>query len=332
MDVTADVTISTLLMMEGFTEMLGFATKLAIKENWLVLSKSAQVPFGVRLGGVLGGIAGIVEGIRDGIHSYESYNDGDNDAGKLYKYSAGASIVGGIIATVSGGLGLFALTSTTASGLLVLGPAGWAALLLLTGAVWATKANTLRSTPFEIWLRRTCFGIPNGAINALPVWHAESQTDLTAALANYLAIRSGMVANVAFGGTTPIQSVPYSRIELRVALPGWDAARGGWSVTVTSDSDNRVLFSQSQNAPGMADHQQSVRASESYPGMHQVSPDGTVLVIQGHVWVAQSRTPGVTMVADYWMDRTDPGTRMGLTVSAEPSWVNSDTTEQWRVK
>ena len=66
--------------------------------------------------------------------------------------------------------------------------------------------------------------------------------------------------------------------------------------------------------------------------MHQVSPDGTVLVIQGHVWVAQSRTPGVTMVADYWMDRTDPGTRMGLTASAEPSWVNSDTTEQWRVK
>ena len=164
------------------------------------------------------------------------------------------------------------------------------------------------------------------------MWHAESKKDLTAALTDYRAIRSGMVADVAFGGTTSIQTVPYDRIEFRVALPGWNASRGGWSVKVTSDSDNRVLFSQSQNAPGIADHHQSVRASESYPGVHQVCPDGSGLTIQGNVWAAQSRTPGVTMVADYWMDRTDPRTRMGLTVSASPSWVDSDTTEQWSVK
>ncbi|WP_299999207.1 hypothetical protein [uncultured Cedecea sp.] len=331
-DVTADVTISTLLMMEGFTEMLGFATKLAVKENWLVLSKSAQVPFGVRFGGVLGGIAGIVEGIREWHHGSEALDDGDIKAGRYYQASAAASVVGGGVALFSGGLGVFSLTATTASGILVLGPIGWAALLLLAGAVWATKAKALRSTPFEIWLRRTCFGIPNEAINALPVWKAESQTDLTAALANYLAIRSGMVANVAFGGTTPIQSVAYNRIEFRVALPGWNAARGGWSVRVTSNSDNRVLFSQSQNAPGIADHQQRVRASDSYPGMLQISPDGTALVIEGNVWAAQSRTPGVTMVADYWLDNADPDTRMGLTVMAVPSWVNSDTIEQWSVK
>ena len=330
-DVTADVTISTLLMMEGFTEMLGFATKLAIKENWLVLSKAAQVPFGVRLGGVLGGIAGIVEGIRDGVHSHEALNDGDKDAANNYRKAEFVSIIGGFGGVLSGGLGAFSLTSTV-YGFLIPGPAIVVGVLLLLGAIWSTKAKALRSTSFEIWLRRTCFGIPNGAINALPVWHAESQKDLTAALADYRAIRSGMVADVAFGGTTLIQSEPYSRVEFRVALPGWDAARGGWSVRVTSDSDNRVLFSQSQNAPGIADHQQSVRASESYSGVHQVSPDGTALTIQGNVWVAQSRTPGVTMVADYWIDRTDPGTRMGLTVSAAPSWINSDTTEQWSVK
>ncbi|MCQ4967221.1 hypothetical protein [Atlantibacter hermannii] len=60
---------------------------------------------------------------------------------------------------------------------------------------------------------------------------------------------------------------------------------------------------------------------------------GTLTALMtGSVWAAQRRTQGVTMVADYWPDRNDGHTRMGLTVSAAPSWMNSDTTEQWRLK
>ncbi|WP_312582075.1 hypothetical protein [Atlantibacter hermannii] len=60
---------------------------------------------------------------------------------------------------------------------------------------------------------------------------------------------------------------------------------------------------------------------------------GTLTALMtGSVWAAQRRTQGVTMVADYWPDRNDVHTRMGLTVCAVPSWMNSDTTEQWRLK
>ena len=332
-DVTADTTISTLLMMEGLSEMTGLAVKLANRANWLTVSASGTVPLGVRFGGVLGGIAGIVEGVREGVYGYDSFNDGDDNAGNLYTGSAIASSIGGVVGIYYGAQGIFAFTATTASGIVVLGPAGWAALLLLTGVMLATKANTLRSTPFEIWLRRTCFGIPNGSINALPVWQAESQKDLATALADYQAIISGMVAKIAFGGTTTLQTIPYDRVEYRVELPGWNAATGGWSVKVTSDTDNRVLFSASHNAPGLANHQQQEKpASTSYPGTYQLTHDDTSLVIKGSIWTTQHRTKAVTMVADYWPDRNDGHTRMGLTVSAVPSWMNSDTTEQWRLK
>ena len=52
------------------------------------------------------------------------------------------------------------------------------------------------------------------------------------------------------------------------------------------------------------------------------------VLMTGSVWAAQRRTKA----ADNWPDRNDGHTRMGLTVSAVPSWMNSDTTEQWRLK
>jgi len=56
---------------------------------------------------------------------------------------------------------------------------------------------------------------------------------------------------------------------------------------------------------------------------------GTLTALMtGSVWAAQRRTKA----ADNWPDRNDGHTRMGLTVSAVPSWMNSDTTEQWRLK
>ena len=325
-DVTADVTVSTLLLMEGFSEMVGFASKLAVKQNWLVLSKVAQVPMPVRFGGVLGGIAGIVEGIRSRTNSRNAMKNGDKDAADNYQRAEFAYISGGLIAIVFSALGSFTLT-----GSFLLGPAGWAGLLLLAGSVLATQGSALRSTPFEIWLRRTCFGIRNESIHALPVWRVESQKDLADALADYQAIISGMVADVAFGGTTTIQAVSYERVEFRIALPGWSSNKGGWSVTVTG-GDNNVLFSESHGAPGLRDHRQALRASDYYPGTYNQNIDGGNLVIKGSVWVAQSRVPDVTMVAEYWPNGADPHARMALTVKAEPSWVNSDTTAQWSVK
>lgn len=330
-DMTADTAISTLLLIEGFSEVMGFAYKLSIKQNWLILSASEQVPVPVRFGAVLGGIAGVVDGIRNGVHASESFGAGDKNAGDYYVASAFTSVAGGVISVIYGAQGAFALTAITEAGIM-LTPFGFAFLMLIAGAMLAAKASALRSTPLEIWLRRTCFGIPARRHPGDIVWHAESMNDLAEAMVDYRAIVSGMVADVAFGGTTTLQTVPYSRVEFRVALPGWDAAKGGWSVKVTRDGDSGVLFSESQGAPGRDDHQQSMRASDYYAGTHELTVEQGTLVMNGTVWAEQSRTPGVTMVADYWVDSAKPDTQMSLTVRAEPSWVNSDTTQQWSIK
>jgi len=330
-DMTADTAISTLLLIEGFSEVMGFAYKLSIKQNWLVLSASEQVPVPVRFGAVLGGIAGVVDGIRQLVHARDDFLSGDSRAGVAGAFGGASMVVGGAISIICGAHGAFALTIITETGIM-LTPFGFAFLLLIAGAMLAVKASALRSTPLEIWLRRTCFGVPARRHPGDIVWHAESMDDLAEAMVDYRAIVSGMVADVAFGGTTTLQTAPYCRVEFRVALPGWDAAKGGWSVKVTRDGDSRVLFSESQGAPGQNDHQQSMRASDYYAGTHELTVEQGTLVMKGTVWAEQSRTPGVTMVADYWVDNAKPDTQMSLTVKAEPSWVNSDTTQQWSIK
>ena len=55
-DAVSDTAITTLLFIEGMAEVSGFASKLALKLNWVVLSKAQQAPGLVRFGGVLGGL------------------------------------------------------------------------------------------------------------------------------------------------------------------------------------------------------------------------------------------------------------------------------------
>lgn len=338
-DVVADMSINTLLLVEGFSELSGFASKLAVKKNWVVLGAAKQVPVPIRFGAVLGGVAGIIDGIRNGIHASEAFDAGDNTASKRYAYSAASSIAGGIIGVVYGAQGVFALAGTAATasaaatGFLGLGPAGWAAILLITGAMLAYEASELRSTAFEIWLRSTCFGIEQKRQPKDIVWYANSMTDLAAALVDYRAIVSGMVANVAFAsaisltGRTTIDGVAYERVDLQVSLPGWVVDGGGWSVSLHRAGDGKVLFSQSASAPGLDDHYEALRPSGYYTYSLAVDEetvdDGgkakTVnsLNLMVSVWAEQSRTAEVTLEANYWPDNTDANYQMGLTVSKQ---------------
>ncbi|MBS0850168.1 hypothetical protein, partial [Citrobacter sp. JGM124] len=226
-------------------EISGFASKLALKLNWVVLTEAQQVPGLVKFGGVLAGIASVIDGVRNGFHAWDAWRKGDIFASAVYISSAAIIIIGGAVSGFWAKAGVFALVETKSFNIMGLGPVGLATLLILSGMALAYGASELRSTAFEIWLRRTCFGIPNGAIKALPAWHTNSQEDMGEALMQIRAIASGMVADVAFAsgrvgrglaflesvgtgqpvmtGKLTVNGTEYRRVDFRVSMPGWVA-------------------------------------------------------------------------------------------------------------
>lgn len=327
-DALADYAINRLLVMEGMAEVAGFISKVAVKQNWIVLSEAKQVPGLVRFGAVLGGIAGAVDGIRQWINAWEDFHVGDTDASIAGAFSGAAIATAGAISTFWGYKGIFALTSRT----WLLGPAGWAAALVLLGIMLAYEASELRSTAFEIWLRRTCFGIPNESVNRYTVWHVNSMDDLAAAMVEYYAVVAGMVADVAFAskfdiftGNPSVQSTDYRRVDFRVSMPGWEEDAGGWSISLTSGNGGAILFSQSHNAPGIDDHYQHTGPSGYYKYLWSVDEvkgekeDGlgiNILNLVVSVWVDQRCTPEVILVASFWPDTAELDYILGLTVIA----------------
>ncbi|MDK9355131.1 T6SS effector BTH_I2691 family protein, partial [Lelliottia sp. V106_10] len=330
-DALADYIINRLLVLEGMAKVAGFISKVAVKQNWIVLSEAKQVPGLVRFGAVLGGVAGVVDGIRQWIDAWKDFQAGDTDSSIIGAFSGAAVATAGVISAIWGYQGIFALTSN--AWFLGLGPAGWATILLLLGIMLAYEASELRSTAFEIWLRRTCFGIPNESINHYSVWQANSMDDLAEAMVEYYAVVAGMVADVSFAsqfdiitGNPNVQSTAYRRVDFRVSMPGWVEAAGGWSISLTSGNGGAILFSQSHNTPGIDDHYQHSGPPGYYKYLWSVDEvkgekgEGlaiNILNLVVSVWTEQSRTPEVTLMARFWPDRSEMDYTLGLTVSAE---------------
>lgn len=142
-----------------------------------------------------------------GMLGWEADKNGDDESAQLYYVAAIVTVVGGGVSGIGALLGSFAL----------LGPAGIGALLILTGALFAFEASQLRSTPFEVWLRRSCFGIPH---DKDVVWHEDSLQDLNASLTAFNAIVNGMAVEVGYEGLSELQGIRYTKLELRLSLPG----------------------------------------------------------------------------------------------------------------
>ncbi|WP_304466143.1 T6SS effector BTH_I2691 family protein [Erwinia sp. JUb26] len=329
-DAVADYAINRLLVLEGMAEIAGFASKLAVKQNWLTLSARQQVPKLVRLGAVLGGIAGIFDGIRNLDNGLRAYKDGDTNASFAFAIGGVFLITGGGVSAYWGADGIYALTSKV--GFLRLGPSGWAALLIFMGFFIVYEASKIRSTAFELWLRRTCFGLANESIKNYPLWHASSMTDLAEALVEYRAIITGMVADVAFAspfdtvtGNPTIYNIAYRRVDFRISLPGWVEGVSGRLITLTRSTDGFVLFTQSDNAPDLNDHERHA-APEGYykylwllEEVKEGNGKGSGLKnlnIVVSIWVDRARTSKVTLTANYWPDRAEPDFRLGLELNA----------------
>ncbi|EPJ3205375.1 T6SS effector BTH_I2691 family protein [Citrobacter freundii] len=307
-DAIADYAINRLLVSGAIAETAGFGHMLTIKKNWLVLEEDFVHPL-VKFGGVLAGVASVVDGVRMVINGREAASAGDKESANMYYIAAGATILGGGISGWWALQGAFTL----------LGPAGWGAALILAGMILAYEANQERSTPFEIWLRSCCFGIPR---DSDIVWQASSLTDLNTALAAYNAITSGMVVEVAITGTAPIQSLDYNRVDIKLCLPGYNEVASSWELCLTGGTDKSVLFSKTHNLPEKTGHPSINRASQ-YSDSYQQTVEEDNLIIRITVWVKQSRNSVVTLAASYWPDKSDIQNKLALTVNAERSWLTT---------
>ena len=313
-DAIADYAINRLLVFGAIAETTGFGHMLTIKKNWLVLGEDFVHPL-IKFGGVLAGVASVVDGIRMLIHGWEAYQDGDTLATWYYGFAGLATISGGVVGGVGAYFGVFTLFSEA----WLLGPAGWGAALILAGMILAYEANQERSTPFEIWLRSCCFGIPR---DSDIVWQASSLTDLNTALAAYNAITSGMVVEVDITGTAPIQSVDYNRVDIKLCLPGYNEVASSWELCLTGGTDKSILFSKTYNLPEKTDHP-SINRANQYSDSYQQTVEDDNLIIRITVWVKQNRNSVVTLAASYWPDKSDIQNKLALTVNAERGWLTT---------
>ncbi len=234
----------------------------------------------------------------------EAYKVGDKDSGSLYQKAAAFTLIGGSISVGAAYLGVFTL----------LGPAGIGALLILTGALLAFEASQLRSTPFEVWLRCSCFGIPH---DHDVVWHEGSLQDLNASLTAFNAIVNGMVVEVGYEGLSELQGIRHTKLEFRLSLPGGKEDTSAWELCLTGGEANTVLLVETHNVPGKPDHRLTAPTSEYYSGRYKRAAEGNNLEIRAEVWVNESRYGKATLDINYWPDKTDPQYQLALVVNAE---------------
>ena len=293
--------INRLMVLSAATEMAGFGRMLTIKNSWEILPKNYVHPL-IRAGGVISGVAAIVDGVRMIIKNDELQISGDKEAANLYLYAGSLTFLGGMVSGAGALYGIFAL----------LGPAGIGALLILTGAILAHKAEKLRSTPFEIWLRRCCFGIPRSQDI---VWKAESLEDMKESLAAFNAIVNGMVAEVGFEGLSEIQGQRLTRLEMYLSLPGCKEATSAWEIHLTGGESNDILLTETHNIIGKSDGRQALPGSDYHSGGYKRLITEKGMDIRAEIWLQETRYTHTALKVTYWPNKYDPQFQLGLIVS-----------------
>jgi hypothetical protein len=288
------------MVLSAATEIAGFGRMLSIKNSWEVLPENFVHPL-IRAGGVIAGMASIVDGVRMSISSKNAYKDGDSAAGDMYQKAAAFTIVGGLFGVGGAYLGIFTL----------MGPAGIGALLILAGAVYAFEAEALRSTPFEVWLRRCCYGIPR---DHDVIWQAENTGDLKSCLTAFNAIVNGMVAEVGFEGLSELQGQRLTKLEIHLSLPGCDEATSAWELNLTGGND--VLLTEVHNITGKENGREALPTSQYHSGRYKRISTDSGMEIRAEIWVSESRYTEAALQVSYWPDKYDAEYQLGLTVNA----------------
>lgn len=293
-----------LMMMGAASEVAGFGQVLMNKKSWAILSPNYVHPL-VKLGGMIAGGAVIVEGVSLIIQGLNSSQQGDSRAEANYFIAGTLTGAGGILGAWSGYIGSTAL----------LGPVGIAALLVITGALITLEADSQRSNPLEVWLRRCCFGRPRGSDYR---WHVRSDQDMAECMAAFYAIVKGMVAEVGFCGLHVNQYGEHlTRLQVRLLLPGGSEEHSAWQVNLVAKEKTGhevVMFTETHNVPDQANTRQAGGIHQD--GVYRCNPGENGLAIEIHLWVNPERYQQAILRVAYWPHKYNLHDQLGLVVEA----------------
>lgn len=177
-----------------------------------------------RVGGVVGAIGSIVEGVQASMAAVRSHEHGDQDAAVLYGLAAGALVAGGLL----GGYG--ALT-----GAALLGPVGWALLLIAAGVALLYFAMKAEDSQAAIWLDRCYWGKGEryaGSKNELErPW---SDRDANEELSRLNAIIIGLAGETGFNDDGwGFADWVWDTVKAKVIFPAYDANLSAYDWTLT---------------------------------------------------------------------------------------------------
>ena len=294
-DASMTLAINRLMVLSAASEIGGFSHMLMTRMSWKALEKTGFVHPLIKAGGVIAGAAAVIDGVRMYVQVYDGIRAGDYLSSSLYFIGGTATLAGGTLGIVSSWNGLFALS----------GAAGLAALLILVGAGIAYTAAQYRSTPLEIWLRCTCFGINRHGSDV--IWHENVPAELPKMLDSWYAVMSGMVAEVALSAPTIIYGEYYREVKMKLVLPGYQPGVSALTYCLTAGGSELVAGSESGN-PTFASRCVN-------PDIRSITSDDRIILISACVRETQC-SPAV-LTAQFWPDAADKEYRAGLTVKGE---------------
>ncbi|WP_436858513.1 hypothetical protein [Citrobacter tructae] len=306
------------MMMTGslIAECVGFMHMLTIPQPWKLAPNvprfSTQYVHPLLRGaGVIAGVAAIIDGIGYLNKGWNANIEGDSQSTFWYTLAAGSTIAGGTLAAAAAYSCQFAL----------MGPAGWAAILILTGAILATEAENARSTPFEIWLHRCCFGIPRekDVVWAVTQHKDQNQKNLNAALSAFNATINGMTAELIFQDVITELFDGKDVVGVKIVLPCCNKQQAAWEYRLTLKGTRSLspLLSVQHNTDSITDHSEAGK-TEGYLKVSERWNEKTGgLTIEWEAEVNSQDVKEAELSVKYWPDRTNPDGLLALQVSVE---------------
>jgi 2-hydroxychromene-2-carboxylate isomerase len=308
------VTAAAVATIGAAVELAGVAGKLAAAK-W-----ATRVS---RLGSAIGGAASIVEGIQAAMAGVRTGSHGDNDARDLYYIASGFLIVGG-------GLGIYG----GLTGAALLGPIGWALILIAAGIAFLYFAAQAEDTQAGIWLDRCYWGKGSRYANAKnPADRPWTNREVNDELAQLNAIVLGMNGETGFNDDY-WGLEKYDTVKAKVTFPFFDPNTGAyeWRLVARGSKGNRSItlakgsWGQMPEDPEAivvraAARKQNVDNTRYFKNL-RISPPmlggpdnkGHVIEVSVEVWTPTFSD--VELTAEYVPDVTDAAGRASLVLSA----------------
>ncbi len=280
----------------------GFFRTLTSEKPWGAYSRQAHIL--VRAGGVLAGVSAIIDGFGMFFKASDVYDVGDS-SWKWY-------VAGGALNLIGGG---FAACAAVASNFALLGPAGLALLLIFTGALLVTMGDKARSTAFEIWLRRCCFGRPR---DSDVVWQVNSIEDLNTALSAWNALVSGMTAEVVYQDLPTELFTCRDIVAIKITLPSYSDSASAWqySLEVGSQHGPRFPLKQaSHNVTPFIENKIFTLPEQKFTYIKTAErKEKDALIIEWECEVDRVRYNKAVLYVVYWPDKNDAQCKLALQI------------------